>query len=209
MIFTKNVTETIGNLAIGNEPFNERDRLVLSFPIYDIPSVIQDDILEAYDYYVENPDKYDGTTGADEQWASIFEPASMRHDLDYQTMGGTFYGRLYSDLKFLDIKKRYKVSSIWRYTQYYAVRWGGYLFQLTNWAKGNTMDIPFEKQFIAPKRTLTQKLVEWAGMITVLPFMICFVGAIVMHIKHKLSIGFKPSIKWFIEKVYEYLKLIK
>lgn len=208
MVFTKNVMETLSNLSMGSAPFDERDRLVLSFPIYDIPSVIQDDILEAYDYYLDNPEKYDGTTGAEEQWSSIFEPASMRHDLDYQTLGGTFEGRLYADLKFLDIKKRYKVSSMWRNIQYYAVRWGGYLFQFTNWVKGNTVEIPFNKQFIAPKRTTVQKIVEWVGIATVIPFSIFFLGAIVMHMKHKYSNGFKINTKWFKDITTRYIKKI-
>lgn len=208
-IFTDNVVNTLEKLSESTTSFDERDRLILSFPIYDVPLALQNDILDAYDYYIENPSFYDGTTGSSEQWASIYEPASMRHDLDYQTYGGTFKGRLYSDLKFLDIKKRYKVSALWRNIQYYAVRWGGYFFQFTNWVKGNTNVVPLDKQFISPiKRNSTQKVIEILGIVTIVPFVFFFLGAMVMQMKHKFSLGFKISLNWMRSTFKKYWNTI-
>lgn len=201
-IITNTVTETFERLAENPSSFTERDRLIVSFVVYDIPTPIQTDILEAYDYYQENPTLFDGSTGAKENWVSKYEPPSMRHDLDYQTYGGTYKGRLYADLKFLDYKKRYQTSAIWRNIQYYAVRWGGFYFQLTNWVKGNTKELPFEKEvLINNKRTTIQQIIEWVGILTIVPFVIFFLGAIAMDFKHKLTIGWKLSFKWVFNSV--------
>ncbi len=199
-IVTEQVKESFQKLSENPSSFDERDRLVLSFMVYNIPSSIQDDILDAYDYYQLNPSQYDGTTGAKENWVTKYEPSSMRHDLDYQTYGGTYKGRLYADLKFLDYKTRYEASSIWRNLQYYAVRWGGFVFQFKNWLKGNVTEVPLDKVFLAPlKRTNKQLIIEWVGIITVIPILICVVGAIAMDIKHQLSIGWKLSSRWLVK----------
>lgn len=208
-VITDQVKESFNKLSENPHLFDERDRLILSFMVYNIPQCIQDDILEAYDFYQLNPNLFDGTTGAKENWVSIYEPPSMRHDLDYQTYGGTYKGRLYADLKFLDYKTRYETSAIWRNTQYYVVRLGGFLFQFTNWVKGNTKEVPTEKLMLAPlKRTKTQLIIEWLGIITIVPIALFVIGALVMDIKHKLSIGWKISSRWvckYAKKVWNKL----
>ena len=198
---TEIVKQTYEKLAKKPDEFTERDRIVLSFPVFNIPKHIQNDILEAYDHYQLKPNEFDGTTGAEEQWVSLYEPSSMRHDLDYQTFGGTYKGRLYADLKFLYYKTLYRSGSLWSNIQYYAVRWGGNLFQILNYYKGN---VSMHNELVSLKRTKTQKVIEILGYVTVLPFLLCFVGAIVFEIKHKISNGWSLSINW-IKKVLKQL----
>lgn len=207
--FTDDVKKSLSKLNTTYNSFDERDRLILSFPIFDIPMDFQKDILEAYDYYKSKPKEFDGSTGAKEQWSTIYEPAPMRHDRDYQLYGGTYKGRLYSDLKFLKIKKMYKTSSIWRNAQYFAVRWGGFYFQFKNWIKGNTLDVPLNKKILIPtNRSTIQSVIEWIGIILVIPLLIFFIGAIVMDFKHKASIGWKLSTKWITSTFKTYTKRI-
>lgn len=207
--FTEQVQTSLRKLNENYSQFDERDRLILSFPIFNVPSAFQNDILEAYDHYQDNPDKFDGSTGTNEQWATLYEPAPMRHDRDYQLYGGTYQGRLYADLKFLKIKNLYKTSIIWRNIQYFAVRWGGFYFQFKNWVKGNTEIVSEENlKLIGDGRSKIQTIVEWVGIILIVPILFFLLGACVMDFKHKVSLGWKLSMRWFTSTTKRYLKKI-
>ncbi len=184
--------QTYAELLYNPDSFDERKRLILSFPVYNIPVDIQNDIIEAYDHFQTNPEDYDGSTGAKENWVTEYEPASMRHDLDYKLYGGSSKGRLYSDLKFLRYKKIYQISSIWRNIQYFAVRWGGSYYQLIHKLKGEYSEVPINKVKLATfKRSRIQYIIELLGIITIVPFTIFFLGAFIMHLKHLFTIKFK------------------
>ncbi|BAV39138.1 hypothetical protein BPT24_016 [Tenacibaculum phage pT24] len=179
------ITKTHIELGKTPESFDERKRIILSFQVFNIPESIQTDILNAYDYFKLHPEQFDGSTGSPESWVSLYEPPSMVHDLDYITYGGTYEGRLYADLKFLNYKKRYMTSSIWRNIQYFAVRWGGFYYQIKNRRKGNTKKAPSVNLPFRNKRTFVQLLVESLGIITIIPFLIFFIGAWIIDLNTK------------------------
>lgn len=185
MFFTQEILTTIEK--INSRPIlNERDRIVLSFLIYNINPGHQNLILEAYDFFQKNPHMYDGTTGDEEAWVNIWEPRSLLHDYDYINYGGTFKGRLYCDLMFRDLSYKYRVNSKYGGLQFYILRWGGMYFQIKNKLKKQSKKVP-EYKLNKIKRGYSKKdlIIEILGYVLIIPFLFCFSGAIINNFKKK------------------------
>ncbi len=111
----------------------ELQRLQLSFKVYDVPPAIQQAILIAFDWAKQNPKKFDGATGDQELWVSLYEPAALVHDYLYVTgRANSYRDRLLADKLFKEIMKVYRVPGVWRGLRYWAVRIGGIYFAWKN-----------------------------------------------------------------------------
>ena len=176
MELSNNIGSTLNNILSTNYKMTERDRLIVSFIVFNIPSDVEVDILEAYDFYLLYPDLFDGSTGSEESWVTKYEPAPLRHDRDYNLYGGTHKGRLYSDLKFKRYKKLWRASTLWANIQYYAVRWGGRYFQIKNHKRGSNT-LPSLVELNKYKRKWYELLIEYLGIISIFPFLLFFIGA--------------------------------
>ncbi len=111
----------------------ELERLQMSFKVYDVPKAIRQAILIAFDWAQRNPKKFDGATGDQELWASMYEPAALVHDYLYVTgRANTYKDRLLADKVFKKIMTVYRVPGVWRGLRYWAVRIGGVYFAWKN-----------------------------------------------------------------------------
>tara|TARA_R110000796_G_scaffold73842_5_gene165885 strand:- start:2502 stop:2954 length:453 start_codon:yes stop_codon:yes gene_type:complete len=65
-----------------------RAKVRASFPIYNIPVVYQDVILEAFDSQEWDIMQMDGCTGVFDYWPNKFSPACTPHDFQFRTGRG-------------------------------------------------------------------------------------------------------------------------
>tara|TARA_R110000796_G_scaffold60642_9_gene140332 strand:- start:18999 stop:19466 length:468 start_codon:yes stop_codon:yes gene_type:complete len=67
-----------------------RAKVVASFPVYNIPKVYQDVILEAFDSKEWDIMKMDGCTIVRDYWINKFSPSCTPHDFQFKTGRGGF-----------------------------------------------------------------------------------------------------------------------
>jgi len=89
-------------------PRRERERIVLSFDVLNIPENLRKDILEAldskkWDWYTE----CDGCTAVSEAyWPTKYFPPCLRHDFDY----ATGRGGIAASIRFYNLQRAYGMS---------------------------------------------------------------------------------------------------